>query len=121
MYQMIDLEVLMCQQGVHIYQMTENGLYTHIPNDRKWSIYMSKLNFRYNKSPAQVLIRWCVQQGYITIPKSSSPERIIANTDVFDWSIKQQDILLMVSWLVVSGPTTSGKYFISCIFMTNCG
>jgi hypothetical protein len=27
MYQMIDLEVLMCQQGVHIYQMTENGLY----------------------------------------------------------------------------------------------
>lgn len=49
----------------------------------------------YNKSPAQVLIRWCVQQGYITIPKSSSPERVIANTDVFDWSIKQQDILLM--------------------------
>ncbi|GAB5354411.1 hypothetical protein AAMO2058_000116700 [Amorphochlora amoebiformis] len=38
-------------------------------------------------SEAQVAIRWSVQKGYITIPKSSNKKRIHDNADVFSWSI----------------------------------
>lgn len=47
---------------------------------------------RHNKTEAQVLIRWSVQMGYITIPKSSNNQRIDENMDVFDWSLTKDDI-----------------------------
>ena len=54
-------------------------------------------NYRYNKTPAQILIRWGVQHGYITIPKSSRPQRVEENSKVFNWSLKDEDIESMVS------------------------
>lgn len=47
---------------------------------------------RHNKSPAQILIRWSVEQGFITIPKSSDPSRIEQNTEVFSWSLDKDDL-----------------------------
>jgi diketogulonate reductase-like aldo/keto reductase len=44
------------------------------------------------KSTAQVLIRWSLQQGYVTIPKSSKEDRIKANIDVFDFELSQEDM-----------------------------
>jgi 2,5-diketo-D-gluconate reductase A len=41
----------------------------------------------YGKSPAQVLIRWSLQQGNVVIPRSSSPERIASNSDVFEFEL----------------------------------
>ena len=52
---------------------------------------------RYNKTAAQVMIRWAVQHGYITIPKSVHQERIIENAQVFDWSLEDEDFRAMVS------------------------
>ena len=43
------------------------------------------------------MIRWSVQKGYITIPKSSKEERILENAAVFDWTISQEDIKVLVS------------------------
>ena len=54
---------------------------------------------RYNKTAAQVMIRWAVQHGYITIPKSVHEERIIENAQVFDWSLEEDDFKAMVSQL----------------------
>lgn len=51
---------------------------------------------RYNKSVSQLLIRWSVQKNYITIPKSSKPERIQENADVFDFSISDDDMKTLV-------------------------
>lgn len=42
------------------------------------------------KTPAQVMIRWALQHGIITIPKSSNPERIVENADVFSWSLSDE-------------------------------
>ena len=53
--------------------------------------------FRYpGKTPAHVLIRWSVQQGFITIPKSVREERIKSNIDVFDFELSQEDMADLV-------------------------
>ena len=41
----------------------------------------------HDRTPAQVLVRWCVQQDIVAIPKSSRRERIVENADVFDWTL----------------------------------
>lgn len=50
---------------------------------------------KYNKTVAQLVIRWNLQKGVVTIPKSIRKERIISNADVFDFEISQEDISLI--------------------------
>ncbi|GFG85781.1 aldo/keto reductase [Mycolicibacter algericus] len=44
----------------------------------------------YSKTPAQVLIRWSLQLGNVVIPRSSQPERIAANLDVFGFELADE-------------------------------
>ncbi|KAI4864546.1 aldo/keto reductase [Hypoxylon rubiginosum] len=44
------------------------------------------------KSPAQVLIRYCLQKGWVPLPKSEKEEHIEQNADVFCFSISQDDM-----------------------------
>jgi diketogulonate reductase-like aldo/keto reductase len=44
------------------------------------------------KTPAQVLLRWQLQHGVVTIPKSAHPERIRANADLYDFAISDEDM-----------------------------
>ena len=50
---------------------------------------------KYSKTPAQIIIRWALQLGVSTIPKSSNFKRIKENFDVFDFEISEVDILKM--------------------------
>jgi diketogulonate reductase-like aldo/keto reductase len=41
------------------------------------------------RTPAQVLIRWSLQRGFVVLPRSSNPSRIAENADVFDFSLSE--------------------------------
>jgi alcohol dehydrogenase (NADP+) len=46
----------------------------------------------HGKEPAQVLIRWAIQRGTVSIPKSITPSRIEANGKVFDFTLSEEDM-----------------------------
>ncbi len=56
---------------------------------------MKELADKYNKTIAQIVLRWDLQKGVVTIPKSSKKERIIANSDLFDFELSQEDMQLL--------------------------
>ena len=47
---------------------------------------------KYGKTIAQIVLRWDLQKGVVTIPKSSKKERIIANADIFDFQLSAEDV-----------------------------
>ncbi len=47
---------------------------------------------KHGRTPAQVVIRWHLDRGYIVIPKSVTPSRIRENIDVFDFSLDADDL-----------------------------
>jgi diketogulonate reductase-like aldo/keto reductase len=47
---------------------------------------------KYGKTPAQVILRWDLQTGVVTIPKSIKEERIIANANIYDFQLSAEDM-----------------------------
>jgi diketogulonate reductase-like aldo/keto reductase len=53
---------------------------------------IKKLAEKYKKTPAQIILRWHIQSGFITIPKSSNPNRIKENFEVFDFELTEEEM-----------------------------
>jgi len=47
---------------------------------------------KHNKSPAQILLRWAIDSGFVVIPKSVKNDRIEENFEVFDFSLDKKDM-----------------------------
>jgi diketogulonate reductase-like aldo/keto reductase len=47
---------------------------------------------KHQRTPAQILGRWCVQKGFIYVPKSTRKDRMIENAQVCDFSLSQEDM-----------------------------
>ena len=56
---------------------------------------LNKLSFQYNKSIAQIVLRWHFQHGFLTIPKSSDPNRIKENGMIFDFELAKYEMGLI--------------------------
>ncbi|MGL5694967.1 MAG: aldo/keto reductase [Peptostreptococcaceae bacterium] len=53
---------------------------------------MMKLSKKYNKTIAQIVLKWHMQKGVIAIPKSSNESRIKENIDIFDFEISNENM-----------------------------
>ncbi|CCQ94894.1 glyoxal/methylglyoxal reductase [[Clostridium] ultunense Esp] len=51
-----------------------------------------ELERKYNKTPAQIVLRWDLQHEVVTIPKSVNPQRIKENADIFDFQLSAEDM-----------------------------
>lgn len=47
---------------------------------------------RHGRTPAQVVLRWHVQQGFVTVPKSADPKRQAENLDVFGFALSADEM-----------------------------
>ena len=62
------------------------------PNTLLTDPIITRIADRHGKTPAQVLIRWHLQNGLIVIPKSVHEDRIAQNIDVFDFELSELDL-----------------------------
>ena len=53
---------------------------------------LTTIGAKYNKTAAQVALRWLTQRGIVAIPKSSHMERMAQNIDIFDFSLSDDDM-----------------------------
>lgn len=53
---------------------------------------ISEMAKKYGKDPGQLALRWIFQHGVIPLPKSVNPERILSNTQIFDFEITPEDM-----------------------------
>jgi methylglyoxal/glyoxal reductase len=56
---------------------------------------VQELAEKYNKTPAQIALRWNLQHEVVTIPKSVRPSRITENARIFDFELSQADMNLL--------------------------
>jgi len=54
-----------------------------------------EMALKYKKTIAQLVLRWDLQKGVVTIPKSSKEQRIIDNAAIFDFSISEKDMAVL--------------------------
>ena len=64
---------------------------------------LSSIAAKYNKSVAQLCVRWCLQHEVLPLPKSVTPARIAENADVFDFSIAEDDMAAIDNMTHVGG------------------
>lgn len=87
-FQQKDAEKIMNEYGVQMEAWSPLGHGGDILSDR----VLADIGKKYGKSAAQVILRWDVQRGIVTIPKSVHGERIDANIDVFDFELTEEEI-----------------------------
>lgn len=75
------------RQGVALEAYSPLGTGEHLDDQT-----VGRIAERVGRTPAQVLLRWCVQQGVPVIPKSTHRERIQENAQIFDFSLSEQDV-----------------------------
>jgi len=71
--------------GITFYRPGEGGSTLEDPT-------LASISQAHSKTPAQVMLRWHLQRGRSAIPKSTRPDRIAENFDVFDFELSDDDL-----------------------------
>jgi diketogulonate reductase-like aldo/keto reductase len=75
------------QNGIALEAYSPLGTGRHLSSDT-----VARIARRHERTPAQVLLRWCIERGIPVIPKSTHRERIAENAQLFDFRLSDQDI-----------------------------
>lgn len=54
--------------------------------------HLTSLAKKYNKTAAQILLRWSLQMGFSPLPKSVTPSRIEENANLYDFELSKEDM-----------------------------
>ncbi len=80
-----------CQdRGIQVQAYAPLARGAYLDND-----IMCVLATKYVKTPAQIGLRWAIQKGVSVIPKSTDPDRIRTNGEIFDFEIEEADMQLI--------------------------
>jgi 2,5-diketo-D-gluconate reductase A len=74
------------ESGIALEAYSPLGTGRHLASDT-----VTRIAQRHRRTPAQVLLRWCIERGIPVIPKSTHRERIAENADVFDFALSAED------------------------------
>ena len=86
------------QQDAHQFMIDNNvqieawGPFAEGKNDLFKNELLKSIGAKYNKSIAQVVLRWHIQRGIVTIPKSVRKERMDENMNIFDFELNQEEM-----------------------------
>jgi 2,5-diketo-D-gluconate reductase A len=69
---------------------------------------LTEIGERHGRTPAQVVLRWHVQQGLVTFPKASSRARLVENLDVYGFTLTDEDLALIAT--LADGTRVNGQY-----------
>lgn len=88
-FQQKEIRQLMAEGDVKVEAWYPLG---HGNNDLLQHPVITRLAEKYGKNAGQIILRFEVQEGIITLPKSSNPERIRTNLDIFDFALTEQEM-----------------------------
>lgn len=92
--QQIDNQKFLVENNV---QIESWGPFAEGKNNLFQNELLGSIASKYNKSIAQVVLRWLTQRGVVVIPKSVRKERIIENFNIFDFELSAEDMDAIVS------------------------
>jgi diketogulonate reductase-like aldo/keto reductase len=75
------------QNGIALESYSTLGTGRHLAGDT-----VAQIARRHGRTPAQVLLRWCIERAIPVIPKSTHRERIAENGEVFDFELSAEDL-----------------------------
>jgi diketogulonate reductase-like aldo/keto reductase len=92
----VELHVFLQQPELIDYCSANNIIveaYSPLAHGRRMdNAVVAGIAIKHEKTVAQVMLRWCIEQGCVVIPKSVNPNRIKENIDLFDFSLDAEDI-----------------------------
>src|SRR4051812_48156127 len=87
--QQIETQKFLQEQGVQIQSW---GPFAEGKNNIFENELLKDIGEKYNKSVAQIVLRWLIQRGVVAIPKSVRKERIEENYNIFDFKLSAEDM-----------------------------
>lgn len=92
----VELHVFL-QQPELVGYCRENGIvleaYSPLAHGKDMSNYVvQQIADKHDKTYAQIMLRWCIEEGMVILPKSVTPSRIEENIDLFDFELDSEDL-----------------------------
>jgi 2,5-diketo-D-gluconate reductase A len=75
------------KSGIALEAYSPLGTARHLDSDT-----VARIARRHGRTPAQVLLRWCIELGIPVIPKSTHRDRIAENAELFDFALSPDDL-----------------------------